>query len=93
MHRSVLILLANEKPFLVLRFAVIPVLLMLIVWMEVGHPGPAFRLFTFLFVFLIVADLAALLRGKARDGLIVLASLAFSLCILENVAKYSNPKL
>ena len=93
MHKSVLILLANGKPFLVLRLAVIPVLLMLIVWMEVGHPGPAFRLFTFLFVFLIVADLAALLRGKARDGLIVLASLAFSLCILEGVAIVLEPKI
>jgi hypothetical protein len=41
--------------------------------MEAAHPVSIFRLFTFLFVFLVVADLASLLRGNARDGLIVLA--------------------
>src|ERR1700730_10871236 len=79
MHKSGLGLLVAGKPALMPRLAAIPVLLGLIGWMEAAHPVPIFRLFTFLFVFLVVADLASLLRGKARDGLIVLASLAFGL--------------
>jgi hypothetical protein len=93
MHKSVLVLPAAGKPFLVLRLAAIPVLLALIAWMEAGHPVPIFRLFTFLFVFLVVADLASLLRGKARDGLIVLASFAVGLCLLEGVAIVLEPKI
>jgi hypothetical protein len=43
-------------------------------------------LFTFFFVFLVFADLASLLRGKARNGLVVLASLALGLSIIETTA-------
>jgi hypothetical protein len=69
-----------------LRLAAIPVLLALIGWMEARHPVPAFRLFTFFFVFLVFADLASLLLGKGRNGLVVLASLAFGLSIIETTA-------
>jgi hypothetical protein len=74
------------------RLAAIPVLLALIGWMEARHPVPAFRLFTFFFVFLVFADLASLLRGKSRDGLVVLASLVFGLCVVEGVATVLEPK-
>ena len=93
MHKSGLGLLVVGKPALMPRMAAIPVLLGLIGWMEAAHPVPIFRLFTFLFVFLVVADLASLLRGKARDGLIVLASLAFGLGVIEGVAIVLEPKV
>jgi hypothetical protein len=69
-----------------LRLAAIPVLLALIGWMEARHLVPAFRLFTFFFVFSVFADLASLLLGKGRNGLVVLASLAFGLSIIETTA-------
>ncbi|MGH6800800.1 MAG: SGNH/GDSL hydrolase family protein, partial [Methylocella sp.] len=62
---------------LIPRLAAIAVLLALIGWMEERHPLPAFRLFTFLFVFLVFADSASLLRGNGRNGFVVMASLAF----------------
>ena len=74
------------------RFAAIPVLLALIGWMDARHPVSAFRLFTFFFLFLVFADLASLLRGKWRNGLVVLASLAVGLCVVEGVATLLEPK-
>ena len=74
------------------RVAAIPVLLALIGWMEARHPVSAFRVFSFFFVFLVFADLASLLRGKGRDGLVVLASLAFGLCVVEGIATLREPK-
>lgn len=68
------------------RYAIILILLGLIALIEARHPFPFFRLATFIFVFLVFAVLASLLRGKWRDGLIVLASLAFGLCVGEAVA-------
>jgi hypothetical protein len=75
------------------RLAAIPVLLALIGWMEARQPVPAFRLFTFFFVFLVFADLASLLRGKGRNGLVVLASLAFGLSIIETTATILENKI
>jgi hypothetical protein len=75
------------------RLAAIPVLLALIGWMEARHPVPAFRLFTFFFVFLVFADLASLLLGKGRNGLVVLASLAFGLSIIETTATILENKV
>ncbi|MGH9677151.1 MAG: SGNH/GDSL hydrolase family protein, partial [Candidatus Acidiferrum sp.] len=74
------------------RLATIAVLLALIGWMDARHPVPAFRMFTFFFVFLLFADLASLLRGKGRNGLVVLASLTFGLCVIEAVAILLEPK-
>jgi hypothetical protein len=76
-----------------LRLAAIPVLLALIGWMEARHPVPAFRLFTFFFVFLVFADLASLLLGKGRNGLVILASLAFGLSIIETTATILENKV
>ncbi len=75
------------------RLAAIPVLLALIGWMEARQPVPAFRLFTFFFVFLVFADLASLLLGKGRNGLVVLASLAFGLSIIETTATILENKV
>ena len=85
--------LAAAKPLLLQRLAAMPVLLALIVWMEADHPVPTFRLFTFLFVLLVAADLASFSRGRARDGLIVLASFAIGLCVLEGIAIVLEPKI
>jgi hypothetical protein len=80
------------KLSLPLRLAAILILLGLIALMEVRHFFPLFRLFTFIFVFLLLADIASLLRGKWRDGLLVLASLAFGICLLEAAANILEPK-
>jgi len=60
--------------------------------MEVCHPFPAFRLATFVLAFLALADLVSLLRGKLRDGFVVLASLAFGLSIVEATATILETK-
>ncbi|MEJ0095018.1 MAG: SGNH/GDSL hydrolase family protein [Methylocella sp.] len=69
-----------------LRAAAIPILIALIALMEVKHLGQFYRLFTFIFVFLLLVDIASLTRGKARDFQIVLASIVLGLCILEATA-------
>jgi hypothetical protein len=68
------------------RYAVILIALGLIALMEAGRPFPSFRLATFILAFLASAGLASLLRGKLRNGLVVLASLAFGLSIIEATA-------
>ncbi len=68
------------------RYAVLLILLGLIVLMEARHPFPSFRLATFILAFSALAAVASLLRGKLRDGLVVLASLAFGLSIIEITA-------
>ncbi len=69
-----------------LAYLAIPVLLGLIALFEAWHFVHFFRLFTFIAFFLLLADLAWLARGKARDILLMLASLAFGLVVLEGVA-------
>ncbi|MGH6846115.1 MAG: SGNH/GDSL hydrolase family protein [Methylocella sp.] len=69
------------------RYAVILILLGLIALMEARHPFPFFRLATFFLAFLELASVASLLRGKLRDGFVILASLAFGLCVVEAVAR------
>jgi hypothetical protein len=73
-------------------YAVILILLCLIALMEARHPFPSFRLATFILAFLALAGMASLLRGKLRDGLIVLASLAFGLSIIEATATIKETK-
>jgi hypothetical protein len=68
------------------RYAVILILLGLVALMETRHPFPFFRLVTFILAFLALAGVASVLRGKLRDGLVVLASLAFGLSIIEATA-------
>jgi hypothetical protein len=75
-----------------LRAGAVPVLLGLLYLAEVRHLFPAFRLFAFIFIFLLLADLASMLRGKWRDGLLVAASLALGLCLFEGAAMILEPK-
>ena len=62
------------------------ILLCLIALLEARHPFPSYRLATFILAFLALAGIASQLRGKRRDGLVVLASLAFGLSIIEATA-------
>jgi hypothetical protein len=75
-----------------LRYAVILIALCLIALVETRHPFPFFRLVTFILSFLALAGMASLLRGKSRDGFVVLASLVFGLCAVEGVATVREPK-
>jgi len=81
-----------KRLFSLLRLTAIPFLLGLVAFMEVKHPLPYFRLLTFIFVFLLVADLASLARGKARDALLVMASLFFGIAVVEGAAMLWEPK-
>ena len=74
------------------RYAVILVALCLIALLEALHPFPSFRLATFILAFLALACMASLLRGKLRDGLVVLASLAFGLSMIEATATILETK-
>jgi hypothetical protein len=82
----------NRNLSLKSRYAVILILVGLIVLMEVRHPFPSFRLAAFILAFLALAGIASLLRGKLRDGLVVLASLAFGLSIVETTATILETK-
>jgi hypothetical protein len=75
------------------RYAFILILLCFTALIEARHPFPQFRLATFILAFLALAGMASLLRGKPRDGLVALASLAFGLCVLEGVATVIEPKI
>jgi len=74
-------------------YAVLLILLCLIALMEALHPFPSFRLATFILAFLALAGMASLLRGKLRDGLIVLASLALGLSMIEATATILETKV
>jgi hypothetical protein len=67
-------------------YAVILILLGLVALMEARQPFPGFRLATVILAFLALAGLGSLLSGKLRDGLVVLASLAFGLFVIETTA-------
>jgi hypothetical protein len=75
-----------------LGIAAMPILIGFIGLMEAKHPVPFYRLLTFIFVFLLLADIASFARGKSRDIVAILASLAFGLCILEGAANSLAPK-
>ncbi len=76
----------SRNLFLKLRYAILLILLGLIAFLETRHPFPNFRLASFILAFLALAVSASLLRGKLRDGIVVLASLAFGLSIVEAAA-------
>ncbi|HUI22519.1 MAG TPA: SGNH/GDSL hydrolase family protein [Methylocella sp.] len=75
-----------------LRFAAMPILIGLVILMEAKCFFPFFRVLTFIFVFLLLADLASLLRGKMRDVSLTLASLAFGVSLVEAAANVLEPK-
>jgi hypothetical protein len=76
----------SRNLFLKLRYAILLILLGLIALFETRQPFPSFRLASFILAFLALALSASLLRGKLRDGFVVLASLAFGLSIVEAAA-------
>jgi hypothetical protein len=78
--------------FLALGVILIPVLLKLIGSLETWHPFAMFRLATFILVFFLLADIAVLVRGKWRNVLLVLTSLAFGICLIEGAANIWEPK-
>jgi hypothetical protein len=61
-------------------------LLTLIGILETRYPFATFRLFTFILVFFLLADIAMLVRAKWRNFLLVLASLALGVCLIEGAA-------
>jgi hypothetical protein len=75
-----------------LRFAAIPLLCGLLYLSEARGLFPAGRLFTFIFVFLLLAAVASLLRGAWRDCLLVAASLALGISLFEGAAMRLEPK-
>lgn len=79
--------------FKTLHIAAVPLLLGLIVWVEMKQSWPFFRLVSFVAGFLLIACLASLARGRWRDGLAMLASLAFGLCAVELAAILLEPKV
>jgi hypothetical protein len=69
-----------------LRVAAIPVLVAVIAILATRNPFGMFRLITYGAVFLLFANIASLLRGNWRDFLLVLASLAFGIFLIEAAA-------
>ncbi|MGO9672650.1 MAG: SGNH/GDSL hydrolase family protein [Methylocella sp.] len=74
-----------------LRLAALPILAALIAWVEASRQPDFFRLISLALTFLIVADIASLLRGRARDGALVLASLLFGGFAIEAAAYVMQP--
>src|ERR1700730_4268082 len=72
--------------------AAIVIIVCLIALMEAGHPFPSFRLATFILSFLVLAGMASQLNGKLLHGLVVLASLAFGLSLIEATAPVCEPR-
>lgn len=75
------------------RIALIPVLLALIVLFEAWHFVTYFRLFTFIALFLLLADIASLAQGRMRSVLLVATSLLLGLIILEATANVRDAKI
>ncbi|HUB62865.1 MAG TPA: SGNH/GDSL hydrolase family protein [Methylocella sp.] len=69
-----------------LRYGLLLILLGLIAFLEARQPFASFRLVSFILAFLALACSASLLRGKWRDGFVVLTSLAFGLSFVETIA-------
>jgi hypothetical protein len=86
MHSESLDLANADRPRPKIPYFAIPVLLGLIALFEAWHFVPFFRLLTFIAVFLLLANIAWLARGNARDIFLMLASLAFGLVVVEGVA-------
>jgi hypothetical protein len=81
-----------ERNSWALRLAAIPVLVAVIVILEARRPFAMFRLVTLGVVFFLLADIASPLRGRWRDILLVLTSLAFGVCLIEAAANIWEPR-
>jgi hypothetical protein len=69
-----------------IQLVLAPVLIAAILFLELKHPFPKFRLATLILVFALFVDLASLARGGTRNLLIALASLVLGLSIAEGAA-------
>jgi len=78
--------------FFALRIAAIPILLAAIVLLEIERPFGSFRLFAFISLFLLLADLTSLLRGRLRDFLLIVTSLVFGVLAIEAAADRLSPE-
>jgi hypothetical protein len=76
----------------ILRFTALPILFGIAIFFEIRHLVPYFRLLNFIFLFLGFAVLASLVRGKFRDGLLVVSTLLFGLCVIEGVSRLIEPR-
>ncbi|WOJ89394.1 SGNH/GDSL hydrolase family protein [Methylocapsa polymorpha] len=81
-----------SKLSLTLRLAALPILIWFVIWTETRHFPDYFRLLSIIFVFLLLADVASLARGKLRDLLLMVASLTFGAAVVEGVAYFIEPK-
>ena len=79
------------KPVPALRLAALPILLAGMAFLETQRPFSIFRLVTFVLLFLLLADVSSLLRGKLRDFLLIATSLAFGLILIEAAGDISSP--
>jgi hypothetical protein len=75
-----------------LRVAAIPILAALIAFLEARQPFSMFQLAAAGTAFFLLADIASLLRGKWRDYLLVVTSLAFGIFLIESGANIWEPK-
>lgn len=83
--------MARHLP-LMFRVATIPLLIACISWSEAWRPTGYFRLLSLIFAFLLLIDFVVLLRGRWRDGAIVIASLVLGLCLVEGLGMILEPK-
>jgi len=74
-----------------LRVVAIPVLLAVIAIVETRQPFNMFRLLSLGVAFVLLVDIASLLRGNWRDFLLVLTSLAFGIFLIEAAANIWEP--
>ena len=72
--------------FPAIRIAAVPILLAAVIIIEKRQSWDWFRLLTVFLVFLLLADITSLVRGKLRDFLLVLTSLTFGVCLMEAAA-------
>jgi hypothetical protein len=77
--------MARKISFLT-QIVLIPLLIATILFLELKHPFPKFRLATLILVFALFVDLASIARGATRNALVVLASLAFGFAVAEGAA-------
>lgn len=77
-----------QKQIPALRLALLPILSLAIAGLEVLRPFGWFRLVSFLLLFVLLADLASLLRGRLRDLMLVASSLVLGVSLVELAGHY-----
>lgn len=65
-----------------LRLAVLPILVVGIVFLETQPPFSGFRLVSFVLLFILFAEVTSMMHGRLRDLLLVVTSLVFGLTVI-----------